>query len=509
MTDTARVHVAAEVALAAVTVVVVLGMARLFEGTGWLLPLLANAVIAHAVIAVLRRRGLGLAAAAGAGAAGAALVGVWSTHWSTTFMGVPTGATWSAVGADLDSAWSLYQDVVAPAPAEPGFVLVSAVAVWVIAYVADWAAFRLWVPFEATLPAGTLFLFTALLGNEGGRDWAVGGFAAAVLAFLLLHRLVRQDGTSHWVGDRHARGRRTLLTVGGTLGVLAVVAGTVLGPALPGADGAGVLDPRSLRDDEPSRKTVSPLVDIRARLIQLSDVELFQVRSERPSYWRLTSLDRFDGRIWSSSGSYSEAGSTLPAEPSPLASETFRQTYAISSLAQIWLPGAYEPRALEIEGPPVLYDEESSTLIVDRELDTSDGLTYSVVSASPRISAADLAGATGQVPSDIQDRYTRMDAELRPEVLELARSLTTGAASPQEAARAIQDHLRTFTYDLAVEAGHSGDDLARFLFETQRGFCEQFAGAFAALARAAGFARVAVEPDLAGRDRALVARLTP
>ena len=75
---------------------------------------------------------------------------------------------------DLTQAWSLYQDVVAPAPVETGFVLASAVALWCVAYVADWAAFRLWVPFEATLPAGTLFLFTALLGTVarprvGGR----------------------------------------------------------------------------------------------------------------------------------------------------------------------------------------------------------------------------------------------------------------------------------------------------------------------------------------------------
>ena len=32
------------------------------------------------------------------------------------------------------------------------------------------------------------------------------------------------------------------------------------------------------------------------------DVELFQVRSDEPEYWRLTALPDFDGRIWSSGG---------------------------------------------------------------------------------------------------------------------------------------------------------------------------------------------------------------
>src|SRR3546814_3802233 len=78
----------------------------------------------------------------------------WTCYLSTTIVGIPTGETWSTVGDDLSAAWSLYKDVVAPAPAEPGFIVSSAAAIWSIAYIAAWAAFRLWVPFEATLPAG-------------------------------------------------------------------------------------------------------------------------------------------------------------------------------------------------------------------------------------------------------------------------------------------------------------------------------------------------------------------
>src|SRR5690606_40854825 len=65
-----------------------------------------------------------------------------------------------------------------------------------------------------------------------------------------------------------------------------------------------------LRGDD-TRVTVSPLVDIRTRLVQQSDVEVFRVRSPEPAYWRLTSLDRFDGRIWRSSGRSEEHTSEL------------------------------------------------------------------------------------------------------------------------------------------------------------------------------------------------------
>jgi transglutaminase-like putative cysteine protease len=487
--------VAAEVGLLAVTVAAVLGMHRLFDGMGWLVPLVVNAVAAHLTVTVCRRRGLSLPTTAVVMAIGAALVATWTSYWSTTALGIPTGDTWTVMSDDLTQAWRLYQDVVAPAPVETGFVLASAVALWCVAYVADWAAFRLWVPFEATLPAGTLFLFTALLGTQRGRGWAVGLYAAALLAFLLLHRMARQDGTSHWVAERSGPGHRSLLTAGALLGTMAVVTGVVFGPSLPGAGDPGVLDPRSLRGSDDSRVTISPLVDIRSRLVNQRDIEVFQVRSPVPSYWRLTSLEQFDGRIWSSSGSFSEADGPLPeAVSTDVARQTFEQFFSITTLAAIWLPSAYEPRALVIDDVSVLYDDESATLIVDKDIDSSDGIAYEVTSSSPRITAADLAGSSGEVPGGIRDQYLDLPDDFSPRVRGLAEELTSGAATPYAAARSLQDHLRTFTYDLrGVASGHSDDVLEQFLFDTQRGYCEQFAGAFAAMARSVGLpARVAV-----------------
>src|SRR3546814_14639811 len=56
-----------------------------------------------------------------------------------------------------------------------------------------------------------------------------------------------------------------------------------------------------------------------------------------------------------------------------------------------------------------------------------------------------------------------------------------------------QDHLGTVRDGVDVGSVHVGDALEQFLFETQVGYCEQFAGAYAAMARAVGLpARVAV-----------------
>jgi len=486
--------VGAEVCLAAVSVAAVLGMSRLFDGAGWLGPLVVNAAVAHVVVAALRRRGTTLPVAGLVIAACAALVGTWTLYWSTTRAGLPTGATWTAMQGDLGEAWRLYQDVQAPAPVATGFVLASGIAVWCVAYVADWAAFRLWVPFEATLPAATLVLFTALLGTDRGRTWSVSIFAAAVLAFLLVHRMVRQESSSHWVADRRALGQRSLLMAGAGLGLVAVVAGLVLGPTLPGAGSPGVFDPTAAGRDG-GRVTISPLVDIRSRLIDQASVEVFTVQSSHRAYWRLTSLERFDGRIWSSSGTYRETDGQLPESvDAEVELEPIEQRFAIEALSAIWLPSAFEPRSLQIDDATVRYDEESSTLIVDDTLDDSDSLEYVVTSASPRLAPDDVLTRTERdLPEQIADTYLDLPDDFSPRVRALAQELTAGTEGPGAAARALQDHLQTFEYSLDARAGHSGDALEEFLFETQVGYCEQFAGSFAAMARAIGVpARVAV-----------------
>lgn len=484
---------AAEVALAVVTLAVVLGLDRLFEGGGWLGPLTLHAAVAHGVMALARRRHLPLALTGVLTLVGLGLLTTWTTFGHTTRAWLPTGQTWDALGAELDLAWLLYQDVSAPAAAVPGFVATCAAAVWLIAFVADWAAFRVWVPFEATLPAATLFLFTALLGTPAGRGWATAAFVGSVLAFLLLHRTARRDGASHWVADRRQQGHRALLGTGAVLGAVAVVAGVALGPSLPGADRPGIVDLDDL-GGQPPRRTISPLVDIRNRLVDQSDQVMFRVRASEPAYWRLTSLDTFDGERWWSSTSFSDADERLPVAVEPSASAIVEQEYSLERLAAIWLPAAFVPQTFEsLDDADALYHADSATLIVDRDRETSDGLSYRITSISPRFSAEELAGVTSEVPEAIARDNLELPDSFSPRVAQLAAEITAGADTPYAAARALQDHLRTFTYDQSIPPGHSDDALEAFLFELQRGYCEQFAGAFAAMARSVGLpARVAV-----------------
>ncbi len=484
----------AEVALLAVTLSVVLGMDRLFSEPRWLWPLVTHAVLAHVVVTVLRRRGLSLPLAALATALAAVVAITWIGYFDTTAAGVPTGDTWRALGDDLTEAWRLYQEVKAPADPVDGFIVASAAAIWFIAFLADWAAFRVWVSYEATLPASTLFLLTAMLGVDAGQGWAVAVFAAATVGFLLVHRTAGHEGSVRWVSTGARRGQRAVLAAGAALGSVAVLAGTLAGPSLPGADEPGFLDVDSFRG-APPRVTVSPLVDIRSRLVDQSAAEAFRVEASAPAYWRLTSLDSFDGQRWKSSSSYDDAGDELPIAVEPEADlVVVEQEYTITGLAALWLPGAFLPRGFEaISEGGVLFDEDSATLIVDRDRTTSDGMQYRVTSTVPRFDPDALAAADEEIPGDIADRYLDLPEGFSPRVVELARTIAPDTLSPYERARALQDHLREFRYDLEVPAGHGSAELERFLFDVQAGYCEQFSAAYAAMARAVGLpSRVAV-----------------
>ncbi|MGH9194060.1 MAG: transglutaminaseTgpA domain-containing protein, partial [Acidimicrobiales bacterium] len=220
----------------------------------------------------------------------------------------------------------------------------------------------------------------------------------------------------------------------------------------------------------------------------------FAVRSPQRSYWRLTALDEFDGQIWRSSYGTDDADGQLPrAVESQARAETVTQTVNVSALATVWLPAAFEPAAIDAGGSEVGWDEASSTLLVERDVATSDGLTYRVESAIPQWTAAELRTPSPDVPDDIAGPYLQLPDDLDPAVEALARDVTAGETTRYDKALALQDYLRSFTYDLDVAPSNANDALRAFLVDTRRGYCQQFAGAFAALARSIGIpTRIAV-----------------
>ena len=486
----------ATIALTVLTLAAAVGMGRLFAGTGHLVPFVTAGLVGHGVMWTGRRRGVPLAANVALAAGAVVLAITWIVLPGTTTLGLPGAGTVAAAGDALDLAWSDFNRIVAPVPLRDGFLVAGMFGVGMTAVLADWAAFRMGVLFEALLPSFTLFVFTAALGADAGRAPLVGAYLAALLAFLLVHHWGSRAGATAWFASRTGAGRQAMARGGAVAGGLALLAGVVVGPNLPGADDSPVL---ALRDaDRPGggrRSTISPLVDIRGRLVDQSATELFTVRSSARTYWRLTSLDTFDGNLWSSDASYQPTDGRLPGGvPSGTLNVPARvvQEFRIGSLSSIWLPASYRPERIEGAGK-VSFNQDLGSLITER--DTTDGLTYRVQAAVPRPTAGDLSREPSPTGPDLA-RFVRLDAPISPAVTALAAALAEQAGTTTYGrARALQDFFQGggFAYDLAARPGHDGAALDTFLFTDRRGYCEQFAGAYGVLARLMGLpTRIAV-----------------
>ena len=502
---TSSYDIATELSLVIYTIAIVYSFKRLFEDTSFFVPVAAVAVSAHVLAAAVRwaRGGLVVSMLV-------SIVGFGVTSWllfpPTTLQPPlsPGRDAFSGYVTDLELAWTQFKTVSSPAEVTAPFMLLIAIVIWMVAFLADWAAFRLRSPGEALIPGVAVFIFGSFFAADQARVETTVAILAAAMALVLLHRVGETSTAGAWLGVGAAeKGQASLFRVGVAILAVTLVGGVSVAQALPGYDEPPIenFDPTTWDDPQEPRVVLSPLVDIQSRLINQPDVEVFTVASPVADYWRITSLDVFDGRIWRSRGSFEDAAGELDTDlPGGTAADEVTQTFKINRLGEIWLPAAYEPTEVVSlpDGVELEYEPQSGTLIVNRETESSDDLEYSLISRLPARDAETIAAASDNIPGEIKDRYLDLPADFSDRVRQEAATIVTaaGAQSPYEKALALQNYFRDptlFSYSLDVSNGHGSSRIEDFLFEVHAGYCEQFAGSYAAMARSIGLpARVAV-----------------
>ena len=551
----------AETALVAVTVVTAVGMSRLFTDTSFLRDVLAFALASHVVAGAARRVGLSTLPAALLSAFSFVVTATILRYSETAWFVLPTADTVSAARDHLANGWTVMNATPAPVVPDPGLVLSAGALLGVSAFLADTAAFRMRAAVSAVAPTAAIYGFTIAAGTGEGaiRHGALycGAVGASMVAMWLRNRRAES-----WIEPGPGRGVLALARAGGAALVLAVAVGAVAGPWLPGARAEPWVDlarfevteaapwiDRPNPEPEPwadfrsppgggaatddgdsaalaggPRVLVSPLVQVRSRLIEQSDRELFtvEVRQDEREYWRLTSLNEFDGNGWRARSQYEEAVSAFPATLDPsTVGPPLPQTVSLTGLGNSYLPVAYEARrVIDNGGVAMEYEIASGSLIKTRQaaLAGPDRFTYAVESAVPRIDDPDRLRSvdTSVLEPDFLALNTGLPDEVRDLVLAEAERITSDARSDYHAALLLQDYFRLdggFRYDLQVHTGSGIDSLEEFLFDQRAGYCQQFASAYAAMARSVGLpTRVAVgftwgEWDAArGTDGAYVVR---
>jgi transglutaminase-like putative cysteine protease len=498
-------------ALAAVSAAAAAGCCRLFGDAGWIVPVVAAVGGAHAVGALTARRPAGVAAAVHTG--GLAVLLAISVGGHTAY-GLPTPATVTALARALGRSPEALRAAIVPAPTTPELILPVVAGLWIATAVADGLARRRRAGLLAALPLAVFPVVVAALGTGHGRALLTFAFAAAVALYAGLDRAGGlPTSEARMPGRAGRRARRAVVLSGGSalatvrvrkgravgpraLGLAGPVlaagaAAVVLGPLVPGI-GRAVVDVHHFGVTlDVTRVELNPLVDIQPQLLATRRTELFTVRATAPAYWRLTALDRFDGRRWSPSRPALFHRHGPSGEPAAGGERALHQDFRLTSLDSPWLPAA--DRAVRVRAPGARLDPETDSLVTKKG--SRSVRAYGVESRLP-------VERTGQVPTADRPgghraglaRYLALPDHFPREVRELAERFTAGAATPYDRAVALEDSLRVgFIYDETAPPGASIDALEDFLFGSRRGYCEQFAGAYAAMARALGLpARVAV-----------------
>jgi transglutaminase-like putative cysteine protease len=194
----------------------------------------------------------------------------------------------------------------------------------------------------------------------------------------------------------------------------------------------------------------------------------------RDLYWRGPVLTEFDGRTWRQGEAARRIGSTLP-HPVPgaaLGYEVTLEPHSKSWLFALETVSALPPGTRATDDWQVL----GSDVVRNRRRDRFE----SVPGARPGV----------EEWSAYLDAARQLPPGGNPRARELARTLRASGSGAATVDATVDAALRlfrreAFVYTLTPPA-LGADGIDQFLFDTRRGFCEHYAGAFVFLMRAAG-----------------------
>ncbi|WP_433462077.1 transglutaminase-like domain-containing protein [Spirillospora sp. CA-128828] len=456
--------------------------------------LVVTAVAAVAVTTAAHRllRDWGPAAAIPAGlpvaTAGLVALAAWSP-------GQVKGPVPAAVDAVLHSGARILT-MAPPAPATVDLLAFPALAVWLAGAIGA-VLRRDGRVLPALLPAALLLVGAAALDPEaagpGYRSAALLALAATVL--LASAPKDRPDAARTGVTLRmrdpepvRSAARPRSRAAGAAMACAVLLPGVGAAVAAPGILTGWPVQAADPRAEAPAAET--PL-DVRNPLAYLSawaadpDVPLMNVTGPRTEL-RWVALAEFTGPTWLPDSSYRPAGHVLPPpEVTPPHATRTSVRVSVRSLPGDWVPVPGTPT--RVDGISVGHDALSGTLLssdgpVAGRTYTAEGLVADW--NGDEAAQAKIASGTGY------ERYLRLPPGAPARLADIARS-AAGDGTPHRRAARIAEYLRdSYTFEPGAPGGHGYAELSELLVPPGRkgggATSEQFASAFAVLARAAG-----------------------
>jgi transglutaminase-like putative cysteine protease len=203
-------------------------------------------------------------------------------------------------------------------------------------------------------------------------------------------------------------------------------------------------------------------------------------------------LDRFDGTTWYPVSGLLPTGGRVPDPASNAAPGGTKavQQVTLDQLDGVWLPAADRPSQVSAPGDVGLaVDPDSGTVATSSRV--RPGLRYEVVSEIPKYDPDKIqyfSVAHDPLRTELPDRDSgNAPIPALDEFRKIAADATRGSTFPYQQALRLAAWLRdNHRYDVTSVPGHSYRSLQFFLQSSKEGTSEQFASAFAVLARTLG-----------------------
>jgi transglutaminase-like putative cysteine protease len=246
----------------------------------------------------------------------------------------------------------------------------------------------------------------------------------------------------------------------------------------------------------------NPYMDLRSRG-RLSDEVVMKVRSEEPTPYRGVVFDEYNGKGWEISvkdeemeelradGPRYDLAFADSSEPAEGETREVSQVFHIEQDSSNVIFGAYRPETVFFPASGLKIDPYNS---LRAPYQIPEGSTYSVISEVPNSSPDQLRSASTDYPEEITSKYLDLPNDGLERTSKLADKLTADSANPYDAITKMNQHLKTkYPYDLSIPPQRQRMDAVEyFLFEEERGYCEQFSSSLAVMARSQGIpARIA------------------
>ncbi|MGY1699732.1 transglutaminase family protein [Geodermatophilus sp. SYSU D00766] len=411
---------------------------------------------------------------------------------------LPTPRSLGDLAAVLTDGSAELREQATPALPLTGLLALTVLLVGMVAVTVDLIAVGGRQPALAGL--GLLVLFCVPVSTvTGGVGLVALAAPAAGLALLLwsdqarrLTRRARRAGRGSGAGAAAAAGTALAALAA------ALVVGSLV-PTLPEGRLAAGFGPGG--GGGATGTALDPAAALQGQLTLPEPIDLLRVDASvpDPGYLRVVTLDVYDAEQGWTLGNLDGESSVAQSQdlaPLPGRRDGRRVEATVTAVGHDdrFLPVLPSPLRVQIADPDAWRFDPATGTVFGRDVTTA-GTSYRVGAVQAQPSEQELLEAGPLAPGNpVLERDTALPP-LDPEVTDLVARLTAGAATPYEAVRAIHDHFSRangFVYSLATAPGTTGDDLARFL-RFKQGYCEQYAGAMAAMVRAAGIpARVAL-----------------